>query len=64
MSRTPDRIRDLDLAWLAARLDVPAERIAETAAWRSYRGRGDSLALVELAIAVEEELDTSIGGPS
>jgi hypothetical protein len=48
--------RDRQLNWLAARLRVPAGRIAETAAWQAYAGPSDSLDLIELAFRLEAEL--------
>jgi len=57
-SRDPSR----HLAWIATRLRVPAERIAASAAWRSYPGQGDSLDLIELLFVLERELDVREGG--
>jgi acyl carrier protein len=62
MGREPENDRARHLASIAARLRVPAERIAASAAWRSYPGPSDSLDLIELLFALERELDISEGG--
>jgi hypothetical protein len=62
MGRDPENDRQGQLAWIAARVRVPADRIAASAAWRSYPGPGDSLDLIELLFVLERELDTSEGG--
>jgi acyl carrier protein len=62
MGREPENDREGQLAWIAARLRVPAERIAASAVWRSYPGAGDSLDLIELLFVLERELAISEGG--
>jgi len=62
MDREPENNREQHLAWVAARLRVPAERIAATAAWRSYPGPGDSLDFIELVFALERDLGIREGG--
>jgi acyl carrier protein len=62
MGRDPENDREGQLAWIAAQVRVPADRIAASAAWRSYPGPGDSLDLIELLFVLERELDISQGG--
>ena len=62
MDRKPEDDREHHLAWVAARLGVPAERVAATDVWRSYPGPGDSLDLIELLFVLETELNIPEGG--
>jgi acyl carrier protein len=62
MGHEPANDRERQMAWIAARLRVPAERIAAAVAWRSYPGPGDSLDLIELLFVLERELGISAGG--
>ena len=62
MDRQPENDREQHLAWVAARLQVPAERVAATDVWRSYPGPGDSLDLIELVVALERDLGIREGG--
>jgi acyl carrier protein len=56
MSNESDSDRERHLNWLATRLRVPVERIAEAAAWQTYSGPSDSLDLLELVFRLEAEL--------
>jgi hypothetical protein len=62
VGREPETDREGQLAWIAARVRVPAERIAASAAWRSYPGPGDPLDLIELLFVLDRELGISEGG--
>jgi acyl carrier protein len=63
MSGESDGDRERHLNWLAARLRVPVERVAEAAAWQSYAGPSDSLDLLELAFRLEAELGARRDAP-
>jgi hypothetical protein len=54
--------REQLLARLSEEWQLPAERIAATAAWRSYSDSADSLGVVELFLGLEEELGEGVGG--
>jgi hypothetical protein len=62
MGREPENDRQGQLAWIAARVRGPAERIAGSAAWRSCPGPGDSLDLIELLVVLDREPGISAGG--
>jgi len=50
------------LDWLAAQLQVSPARVRATVAWARFRPSNDSLDVVELVLAVEDELFSGAGG--
>ena len=57
MELGPEGDRERQLAWIAGRLRIPADRIAASATWRCFPGSVDSLDLIELVFVLEKELE-------
>jgi acyl carrier protein len=63
MTQPPNDDPEQILAWVAAQVRQPVARARATAAWGRWRPSADSLAVVELVLAVEEELTAPAGQP-